>query len=68
MAVAVVCRAAEVVRQQGWSWAALARRTGLPVAVLRRLRVADANPPLLVAERIARALDVSIETLWSLRR
>ena len=67
MALAVICRAAEVVRQQDWGWATLARRTGLPLHVLHRLRQSDTNPPLAVAERVARALDVPIEALWTLR-
>ena len=44
----------------------LARRTLLPPRVLARLRSPHANPPLLVADRIARALDVRVETIFSL--
>ena len=63
----VICRVVEVVAQQGGGWTALTRRTGLPRHVIQRLRRADANPSLLVAQRVAHALDVTIETLWQVR-
>ena len=44
----------------------LARRTLLPARVLARLRAPHANPPLRVAARIARALDVRVEAIFSL--
>ena len=44
----------------------LARRTMLPARVLVRLRSPHANPSLRVAERIARALEVHIEAIFSL--
>ncbi len=44
----------------------LARRTMLPARVLIRLRSPRANPPLRVAERIARALEVHVEAIFSL--
>jgi transcriptional regulator with XRE-family HTH domain len=44
----------------------LARRTMLPPRILARLRSARANPPLRVAERIAEALDVRVETVFHL--
>jgi transcriptional regulator with XRE-family HTH domain len=44
----------------------LARRTMLPPRVLARLRSPQANPPLRVAARIARALGVRVEAIFSL--
>jgi len=44
----------------------LARRTLLPARVLVRLRLPRANPPLRVAERIARALEVHVEAIFGL--
>jgi len=44
----------------------LARRTLLPARVVARLRSSHANPPLSVAARIAGALDVRIESIFSL--
>jgi hypothetical protein len=48
------------------SWGELARRTLLPVRRVARLRASAANPRLAVAERVAAALGVPIERLWSL--
>jgi transcriptional regulator with XRE-family HTH domain len=44
----------------------LARRTMLPPRVVARLRSPRADPPLAVAARVARALDVRVETIFSL--
>jgi len=44
----------------------LARRTMLPARMLVRLRSPHANPSLRVAERIARALEVHVEAIFSL--
>ena len=44
----------------------LARRTMLPARVLVRLRSPCANPPLRVAARIAHALEVQVEAIFSL--
>jgi hypothetical protein len=52
----------------GWTFGELARRTLLPARRLAHLREADANPPLAVAERVAAALDVPVEHLWTLHR
>ncbi|HJQ84504.1 MAG TPA: helix-turn-helix domain-containing protein [Candidatus Binatia bacterium] len=52
----------------GMTWGELARRTLLPARLLARLRASDANPRLAVAERIATALGVPVETLWTLAR
>jgi hypothetical protein len=52
--------------RRGMSWGELGRRTLLPARLLHRLRRADANPRLTVAERVAAALDLPIERLWML--
>jgi predicted transcriptional regulator len=52
--------------RSGIAWGELARRTLLPGAIIARLRAPDANPRLLVAERVAAALGVPVETLWTL--
>ena len=46
----------------------LARRTMLPARVLARLRSPHANPPLAVAQRVARALDIRVEMIFRLRK
>jgi transcriptional regulator with XRE-family HTH domain len=71
MQVAVVPRAvrnrlAAVLARLGVPLGELARRTLLPARVLARLRAPHANPPLRVAARIARALDVRVEAIFSL--
>jgi transcriptional regulator with XRE-family HTH domain len=53
---------------RGMTWGELRRRTLLPARMLARLRAADANPRLEVAERVAAALGVRIEDVWSCRR
>ncbi len=53
-------------RTLGISWTELARRTLLPSRVVRRLRAPDANPQLAVAERVAAALEMAVEDLWTL--
>lgn len=50
------------------TWGELARRTMLPARLLARLRAPEANPRLVVAERVATALGVRVEDLWALRR
>lgn len=50
------------------TWGELRRRTLLPARMLSRLRAADANPRLEVAERVAAALGVRIEDVWTCRR
>ena len=62
----VVNRVPRVLAQRGIAWGALARRTLLPGSVIARLRASDANPRLVVAERVAAALDVPVEALWRL--
>jgi len=52
--------------RHGIAWGELARRTLLPGAIIARLRAPDANPRLVVAERVAATLGVPVETLWSL--
>jgi transcriptional regulator with XRE-family HTH domain len=44
----------------------LSRRTLLPAHVLTRLRSRHANPSLRIAERVARALEVHVEAIFSL--
>jgi transcriptional regulator with XRE-family HTH domain len=71
MRVAVVSRGvrnrlAAVLGRRGVPLGELARRTLLPARVLARLRTPHANPPLCVAARIARALDVRVEAIFSL--
>jgi transcriptional regulator with XRE-family HTH domain len=61
-------RLPEILRRRGVSWGQLARRTFLPARLLARLRDAHANPRLAVAERVAAALGVPIETIWRLPR
>jgi DNA-binding XRE family transcriptional regulator len=63
-----VCRVIEYVGSEPRHWSALARQTGLPPQVIRRLRDPRANPSLAVAEQVARALDLPIEALWELAR
>jgi transcriptional regulator with XRE-family HTH domain len=63
----VVNRLPSVLARRGIAAAELARRALVPVRVLGRLRRADANPRLALAERLAAALDVPVETLWTLR-
>jgi predicted transcriptional regulator len=62
----VVNRVPRTLARCGIAWGELARRTLLPGAIIARLRAPDANPRLVVAERIAATLGVPVETLWSL--
>lgn len=59
-------RLAAVLARLGVPLGELARRTLLPPRVLARLRAPHANPPLRVAARIAHALDVRVEAIFSL--
>jgi transcriptional regulator with XRE-family HTH domain len=52
--------------QRGMTSGELARRTLLPAPLLGRLRAAGANPRLAVAERVAAALGVPVESVWTL--
>ena len=63
---AVHNRLAAVLTGLGVTLGELVRRTMLPARTLARVRAPHANPPLRVAERIARALDVRVETLFVL--
>jgi Cro/C1-type helix-turn-helix DNA-binding protein len=65
-APAVVNRLPVVLHRRGVTWGELSRRTLLPMRLVTRLRAAGANPRLAVAERVAAALGVPIERLWSL--
>jgi len=67
MADRVVNRMPTVLARRGIAAAELARRALVPARVLRRLRRPDANPRLALAERLAAALDVPVEALWTLR-
>jgi hypothetical protein len=62
----VVNQVPRTLARRGIPWGELARRTLLPGAIIARLRAPDANPRLVVAERVAAALGVPIETLWTL--
>jgi predicted transcriptional regulator len=57
-----------LLRQRGITWGELARRTLVPAARLRRLGAAHANPRLGIAERVAAALDLPLEAVWTLGR
>jgi transcriptional regulator with XRE-family HTH domain len=55
-----------LLRQHGITWSELGRRTLLSRRHLAHLRAHDANPPLVVAERVAAAIGAPIESLWQL--
>jgi hypothetical protein len=63
---AVTNRLPLVLRQRDITWTELARRTLLSRGQLTRLRVRDANPRLAVAQRVAAALDMPVESVWRL--
>jgi transcriptional regulator with XRE-family HTH domain len=63
----VVNRLPRLLRERGITWTELGRRTLLSAGHLARLRAGDANPRLAVAERIALALDLPVESLWRLK-
>jgi hypothetical protein len=63
---AVVNQLPTLLRRRGVSWGELSRRTLLPARLIARLRAPRVNPRLVVAERVAAALDVPIERLWRL--
>jgi hypothetical protein len=65
-APAVRNRLPAVLRRRGVTWGELARRTLLPARLIGRLRHPGANPRLAVAERVAAALGVRVEDLWTL--
>ena len=65
-AVAVENRLPAVLRQRRMTWGELGRRSLLAPRLLARLRAPDANPRLVVAERVATVLGVAIEDLWHL--
>jgi hypothetical protein len=62
----VVNRLPSLLERRAMTWGELARRTLLPAAMLGRLRAPGANPRLAVAERVAAALGVPVESVWSL--
>jgi hypothetical protein len=55
-----------VLARRGVSWGELGRRTLLPPRLVARLHRPDANPRLAVAERVAAALALPVETVWRL--
>jgi transcriptional regulator with XRE-family HTH domain len=57
-----------LLRERGITWTELGRRTLLSSGHLARLRAPGANPRLAVAERIAAALDLPVESVWRLER
>jgi len=62
----VVNRLPRLLRQRGLTWTELSRRTLLSRGHMARLRAVDANPRLAVAQRIAAALDLPVESVWQL--
>jgi transcriptional regulator with XRE-family HTH domain len=62
----VVNRLPALLAERGITWGDLARRTLLPGALLSRLRAGGANPRLAIAERVAAALGVPVEAVWTL--
>lgn len=61
----VTNRLPALLRQRGMTWGEFGRRTMLPRRLLVRLRAPHANPRLATAERVAAALDLSVEEIWS---
>jgi transcriptional regulator with XRE-family HTH domain len=59
-------RLPRLLRQRGLTWTELARRTLLSRGHMARLRARDANPRLVVAERVCAALAVPVEEFWQL--
>ena len=64
----VACRLQRLLAARGMSWDELARRSGFPARTLRRLCAPEANPRLRVADRVAGALDLTVEEIWRLAR
>ena len=64
----VMNRLPALLERRGMTWGELARRTLLPGPLLGRLRAPGANPRLAVAERVAAALGVPVESVWALGR
>jgi len=62
----VVNRLPHLLRERAITWTELGRRTLLPAGHLARLRAPNANPRLVVAERVAAVLDLSVESVWQL--
>jgi transcriptional regulator with XRE-family HTH domain len=62
----VVSRLPLMLRSHDLSWNDLARRTLLPPGLVARLRGRHHNPRLAVAQRVAAALDVPVESIWQL--
>jgi len=55
-----------LLRRRGLTWNDLARRTLLPPGPVARLRCPHHNPRLSVAQRVAAALEVPVESIWRL--
>ena len=64
----MVNRLPVLLRERDISWGELARRTLLPPRLLARLQASAANPQLGVAYRVAAALGVPVEQIWTLCR
>ncbi len=62
----VVNRLPRLLRQRGMTWTELGRRTLLSRAQLARLGDRHGNPRLVVADRVAAALGLPIESVWHL--
>lgn len=63
--VALHSRLPQLLARLDWSWPELARRAGLSDRQVRRLRRPGANPFLAVGQRVAAALGVPLEEVWS---
>jgi cyanate lyase len=62
----VVSRLPLLLRRRGITWNDLARRTLLPGGLVTRLRGRHHNPQLAVAQRVAAALELPVESIWHL--
>ena len=63
---AVISRLPGLLRRRGITWTELGRRTRLTRAQLARLGDRHANPRLAVADRVAAALGMPVESIWRL--
>lgn len=63
---AVANRLPGLLRRRGITWTELGRRTRLSRSQLARLSDPRANPRLVVADRVAAALGLPVESIWRL--
>ena len=64
----VANRLPQFLARAGMPWGELARRTLLSPRLIAHLRRPGSNPSLAVAARVAGALGVPVERLWTLPR